>query len=254
MKKSILALTALLISGVIMAQQWELGTNFQYIKPLGNMSTTIKQGFGGTLEGAYNFKKPFSLGMEVSYTNYGHQEQRQQYTFDDGSITETNVIVDNYFVNLNFTGKYFLRNTKLVNPYLSGKLGYSWYRTALTIEDPDDQYSCHPIESDILAKDGTFIATGGAGVRVDFSSVFKNMVSNSFFLDVSAHMTQGGTVRYMNVDHHPVTTPERDVMAKFINTQTEVIHEHHVGYLYTSLVNMMQYRLGVIFKPAGWGK
>jgi hypothetical protein len=89
---------------------------------------------------------------------------------------------------------------------------------------------------------------------VDFSALFKKMNEQTFYFDLSIHTSQGGTIRYMNVNHDPSQPmPERDVMAKFINTQTQVIHEHHVGYVYTSLVNMVEYRLGVVCRP-GWNR
>jgi hypothetical protein len=252
MKKSVLILAFLMCGVMAKAQRWDIGSSFQYIMPVGSMSRNIDNGFGIIVEGSRNFKAPFAVGMELGYTGYGYQKDRQRYTFDDGSVTETDVIVTNSFLNADLTGKYFLRNTKKVNPYVSGKLGYSWYRTILTIEDPDDAYSCHPLDTDILAKDGTFTASIGGGVRVDFSSIFRKSSPNTVFFDLSVHMTQGGTVQYMNADHHGHHTPDSDVTARFINTQSQVIHEHHVGYLYSSLVEMMQYRLGVVFRPMGW--
>jgi hypothetical protein len=188
--------------------------------------------------------------MEFGVASYGSQRTRQQYTFDDGAVTETDVVVRNNIYNLNLTGKYFLRNNKKVNPYVSGKLGWTWFTTNLIIEDPEDETSCHPLESDILSRDNTYVASGGAGVRVDFSSLFKKMNEQTFYFDFSVHSTQGGTIEYMNVNHDPSQpTPEKDVVAKFINTQTQVIHEHHVGYVYNSLVNVVEYRLGVICRP-----
>ena len=71
------------------------------------------------------------------------------------------------------------------------------------------------------------------------------------FFDLSAHMTQGGTVDYMNVHKHsqPTTqTPESDVTARFINNRTQVVHEHHVGHVYSSMVEMMEYRVGAVFR------
>ena len=46
-----------------------------------------------------------------------------------------------------------------------------------------------------------------------------------------------------------MNAPDQDVMARFINTQTQVIHEHHVGYVYRSVMNMMDYRIGIIMRP-----
>jgi hypothetical protein len=250
MKTLRIGIAAMFFSISAMAQTWEFGSNFNLSQPAGAMTRTMNNAFGITFEGARAFKSPFSLGLETGFASYGSQRTRQQYTFDDGAVTETDVVVRNNIFNLNLTGKYFLRNNKKINPYVSGKLGWTWYKTNLIIEDPEDETDCHPLESDILSRDNTYVASGGAGVRVDFSSLFQKMNDESFYFDLSVHTIQGGTIQYMNVNHDPSRqAPDKDVVAKFINTQTQVIHEHHVGYVYTSLVNMVEYRLGVICRP-----
>ena len=251
MKKLILMICGAMFISAAFAQRWDMGTNFNYTKPVGSMARNIDQGFGITLEGARLLKNvPFAVGAEFSYNAYGHDKTRQHYAFDDGSVTETNVVVNNTFSTLLVTGKFFLRKERILNPYLSVKTGYSWYRTTLTIEDPEDVDGCQPLDSDLLLRDGTFTASGGAGIRIDFSSVFKKVRSNSFFFDLSAHMTQGGTVQYMNVHKNgQQQTPDSDVVTRFINNRTQVIHEHHVGHVYSSLIEMMEYRLGVIYRP-----
>ncbi len=45
--------------------------------------------------------------------------------------------------------------------------------------------------------------------------------------------------------HSSMSTRVQDVDAQFINTQTQVVHTHHVGYLYNSFVQMMDFRLGL---------
>lgn len=251
MKKLILMVLGALLVHAALAQRWDMASSFNYSRPTGGMGRNIEQGFGITFEGARVLKNaPFSVGAEFSYNAYGHEKTRQQYTFDDGSVTETNVIVTNAFSNLMVTGKFFLRNTKLINPYLSGKGGYSWYRTNLTIEDPEDVDGCRPLESERLLTDGTFTASLGGGVRLDISGIFKKMPTSMLFLDLSAHMTEGGTVEYMNV-HEQSThgSPDRDVMARFINNNTQVVHEHHVGHVYSSRVEMVEYRFGIVYRP-----
>ena len=179
MKKLILVIVGALIGNAVLAQRFDLGSSFNYAKPIGGMAHNIDQGFGITLEGAWLPKAaPFSIGAEFAYNGYGQETTRQQFEFDDGTVTETNVIVTNTFSNLFITGKFFLRKEKLVIPYLSAKAGYSWYKTNLVIEDPEDQDGCHPLDSDKLLVDGTFTASGGAGVRLDFSALFKKMDSN----------------------------------------------------------------------------
>ena len=237
------------VAPLLYGQNFEFGSDLNFSQPVGTMAQSMNNAFGITLEASRKFKSPFSFGAEVALGTYGYQTSRQQYTFDDGSVTETDVNVSNNLLNLSLTGKHFLRNSKKINPYISGKIGWSWFTTTLTIEDPADEFSCHPIESDILYRDNTYSVSGGAGVRIDFNTLFKNMETRRMYFDVSVHATSGGNIRYMNSEIEPAhRTPDQDVIAKFLNTQTQVVHEHHVGHVYSSVLNMVEYRLGVVFR------
>src|SRR5688572_22212402 len=90
------------------AQQWELVSNLNYATATGNMARNINDAVGLTLGFEKRFKTPFSIGAELATSTYGNQTTRQQYTFDDGAVTETNVLVSNNFTNFSLTGKYFL--------------------------------------------------------------------------------------------------------------------------------------------------
>ena len=250
MKTIILASILFFAGHALLAQTFELGTDFNLSQPVGTMAKNMNNAFGLSLELTRQFKTPFSAGLEMSFGNYGYESSRQEYTFDDGSVTETQVNVSNNIFNLHLTGKHFLRNNKNFNPYLSGKAGWSWFSTSLTIEDPADEYSCHPIASDILSKDNTYSVSGGAGIRIDFGTFFPKVETQRFYFDISVHATHGGIIKYMNVENDPSqAVPNQDIMAKFINTQTQVIHEHHVGYVYSSVLNMVEYRFGVVCRP-----
>ena len=134
------------------------------------------------------------------------------------------------------------------------KAGYSWYATDLNIYDPDDFDNCKPVETDILQEDGTWIYSLGGGLQYDLSDVFQKLRKEVLFITVSAFYTQGGTVEYMNTDvpdgHHSGSPPNRisDMEASFINTQTQVIHKHHVGYVYSSYAQMMAFRFTLTFR------
>jgi hypothetical protein len=251
MKTSAVLFFLLATARLCQAQDFEFGSGLTLSQPGGSMARNMSTAFGLNFEVSQNLKTPFALGIDVGIGNYGYQTTRQQYTFDDGSVTETNVNVSNDIFTINLTGKHFLRNNKNFNPYLSGKIGWSWFTTRLTIEDPEDESSCHPIESDILSRDNTYSVSGGAGLRIDFSAFFKKIESHRFYFDMSIEATHGGIIKYMNCNMDPSQpAPDQDVMAKFINTKTQVIHEHHVGYLYNSALDMVSYRLGVICRPA----
>jgi hypothetical protein len=228
----------------------EFGSTFIFTQPVSGMKKDMSNAFGITFDVAKKMKSsPFTIGTELALSSYGTQTSMQEYTFDDGTTTKTNVHVNNNITNLRLTGKYFLRQGKKFNPYLSGKAGWAWFTTRLTIDDPEDVDGCTPLENDVLQRDHTYSLSAGAGARIDFSTLFRNMPEQKFFIDMSIHAVQGGRVRYMNVNDDPQSMPaQSDVMAQFINTRTQVIHTHHVGYVYTNMLNMMEYRLGVIMK------
>jgi hypothetical protein len=130
------------------------------------------------------------------------------------------------------------------------KLGYTQFNTELNIYDPDEDDHCEPVEHEVLYKDGTFTGVFGAGAKFDLAKIFNAMEAGKLYVDCSINYTEGGQVRYMNSDatqHHATTTDGGHVMADFINTQTQVVHKHHVGNLYESRVKMTELRFGFTF-------
>src|SRR5687768_13014587 len=119
MKKTGICVAVMFFSLTASAQNWEFGSNFMLSQPTGSMTRTMSNAFGLNLGAARNFKSPFSVGVELGYASYGSERTPQQYTFDDGTVTNTDVVVRNNIYNFSLTGKYFLRNNKKVNPYVS---------------------------------------------------------------------------------------------------------------------------------------
>lgn len=256
MKKLITSITIVFVIGsTATAQRWspEWGLNYVYTEPLGSMKHNIRQGNGVNI--SFNMLTPssrFSIGAEIQYTQYGFDKSMQQYDMDDGTTADMRVTVTNAFTNFLLAGRYYLIKDGKFQPYLSAKGGYSNYRTDLGIYDPDDSDNCEPVESDMLQRDGTLIGSFGAGFRLDFATMIKKMKPGQLFVDFSSNVTQGGSVRYMNTDapsHHPTNHNATDaVTAEFINTQTQVVHSHHVGTLYSSPVQLLDFHLGVHYR------
>jgi opacity protein-like surface antigen len=235
------------------SREWSVG--YTHANPGGKMKLNIDQANGVAMDFyliAPNEK--FSFGADWNYSVYGFDQSLQEYMFPDGTTANMNIDVTNSFMNLMASGRYNLITGKKLTPYVGVKSGYSFFRTNLTILDPDDTDSCEPVDKDLLQKDGTGIYSVGGGITYDLSSVFKRLKNRSMFLNLSAFYTQGGAVNYMNTDgpttHHAGTPPNRtsDVEAEFINVQTQIIHKHHVGYVYSSVAQMMDYRLTLTFR------
>lgn len=228
----------------------EFGMAYNFMAPMGTMKNYIKAGHGLSLDYYMSRENSrFAFGAELNFVIYGHDKSEQLYTFPDGSTANMDIVVDNTITNLFFGSRYFLREPSSFRPFLSAKVGYSWYRTNLNIYDPDDFDNCEPVERDLLFKDGTFVLAGGAGFQYDLSSIFKKIDSDRFLFTLNATFALGGQVTYMSIDsptHH--APAKNDVHSSFINTQTQVIHKHHIGYLYSSAAELVEVRAGFIFR------
>ncbi|MEI9920344.1 MAG: hypothetical protein WDO14_16345 [Bacteroidota bacterium] len=255
MKSLTAALMVLIAISGANAQSWtpNFSTSYVFTTPTRGMKQYIKYGNGlsmSLLAEAPSHR--IAAGLEFNWSGYGHSKTEQDYTFPDGSVAPMNVVVNNSITTLMATTRLYLILKGPVRPYASVKAGYSFFRTKLLILDPDDDDSCKPVESNLLSKDGTLVYSAGGGVRIDGSWIFKKWEKNKYFIDFSSQMTQGGRVNYMNEDapasatsHMGMSTRVKEVDGQFINTQTQVIHSHHVGYLYNSFVQMMDFRLGM---------
>ncbi|MCU0397443.1 MAG: porin family protein [Cyclobacteriaceae bacterium] len=230
----------------------EFGIGYTYMAPLGMMKDNIERGNGFTIDYYLTpANNRFSFGIEFSYTLYGHDKNKQVYTFEDGTSADMDIVVDNSYSNLLVAGRYFIHDGSLVRPYISLKAGYSWFRTDLNIYDPDDWDQCEPIDNDILQKDGSFIGSVGAGIQYDLSGIFKKLNANHILFNLNANLVMGGMIKYMNADAPDHNQPGAiDLNARFINTQTQVIHEHHVGNVYQSYLEMVELRAGFIFRKS----
>jgi hypothetical protein len=248
MKQIFTALSVLIsLASVAQLNNTEWGMGYIFSIPEGSMQQNMKQAHGGYMDFYFTpVEKRYSIGMELSINTYGRDKSKQTYTLDDGSTAPMDIIVSNNFYNILVAGRYFLSTGK-VQPFVTGKMGYGLYATSLNVYDPDDFDHCEPVDSDVLKRDGTMVFAAGGGIRWE---MFPKKAPGRFFMNLSTNYTSGGKVNYMNADAptHSHSGHTSDVYMKFLNTQTQVVHEHHVGNVYTSLVELMDFRLAVTMK------
>ena len=241
--------------------QFDLSLNANYARPQGVMNRYIQNAWGGSGQALYRIRySPFAIGAEIGVSGYGSQTTRQTYRFNDGSATETDVCISSQFATFMLVSRIDVLRDNIITPYINVKAGYHHYWTSLNIADPTDTDGCRPLENTSLLKDGAFAGTLGAGVRWDVSSLFKQVEKGLLAVDFSVNYTEGGNVRYMNVNiptnpdpvsHHHVATNtdgSQPFNSRFINPQNQVVHEHHVGNVYRSAIQQLDFRLGFLLR------
>lgn len=245
--KQVFTLFLISIAASSYAQQWqpELSFGYVYASPQDGMGTVIRQGHGLNL-GFYGITpgKRWAIGVEFNAVFYGSQEERKQFSFADGTTADMDVTVTNYFTQFMIGSRYYLPSPTFIQPYLAAKAGYSPFATRLSIFDPEDDDHCEPVDSDVLSRSGSLVGAFGVGVQFDLSRVFKSWATGRYFIEGSATYTYGGAVDYMNVDAPAAAAGlRRDLNGEFVDTRTQVVHEHHVGYLYRDHIELIDFRL-----------
>jgi hypothetical protein len=247
MKKLALVFILLLYGVIGSSQILEKDYSFSYsrIAPLSKMANYIPYGNGIGMDAMFRpVNSRFAVGIDIGLNIYGTDKERQYYTFEDEIKADMDIVVNNNISNFSVVGRYFLRESGPVIPFVQGRLGHSRFATRLTIYDPDDSDHCAPIDTEVLLKDGTLLRGIGVGVQWAFSE--------AFVLNVSADMLMGGSLRYMSVDgpgshgHHHSTGNE--VEARFLHIPTQVVHRHHVGHVYHSTLRALDFRFGLAYR------
>ena len=254
MKTLFLTLAVLLSAASINAQ---ITSYYQFNSPLPSMDPSFTNAHGVGMDLLLPVKKGFSAGFNFSYNNYGYQREPYSFITTDGMLYETYLRVSNNFYQAGLASQYLLPVTfRRFQPFVDARVNAVFFQTDLIIEDPEDETNCEPLESHILMKDVTAAATLSFGFNFLFTGTPSENISESngtgLYFFMTGGITMGGKVNYMNVEagpshfHHQGTAePDKNSYSiNFINTKTQVVHQHHAGYLYSSSLRMAEIKAG----------
>lgn len=234
--------------------QIEMGIHYFVSAPLGVLGQNIQPVHNFELSGYGRLKAADSrlyIGGEISFGEYAHRSQEKTFISEDGSATTTMVDFSSNVRNYHaIAGYHFTKCTALV-PYVTIKAGVSNFNTNIFIEDPDDHHSCHPLEQRNVFCDAAFSGGVGAGVKIDGSNIFKNWDKGTLWFDFSANYLYGSSIDYVNVKYMTPGEPgpnrqTKEVNVKFIDITTQYIHEHQVAQVYTSTINFLDFKVGIV--------
>ena len=248
MRKSIPALLVMLSFSLQAFSQ--LNMQYNFTRPVGEQGGNINSMHGLGLSYEIKIKNsPFYVVPEVVLNLYGLKTLEQELPFDNGYVTRTDV---NYTTSMNTyaIGLKFQPPTKNnLQPFLAIRAGALHYHSNMTIEDPEDPMGCRALEKRALVKDITWMASGGAGFRLD-GKAFSGKDSR-LALDFGAFYTYGGQAQYLKMTkgHDHGADPEADAYAvKFQHVPSGEVHEHAIGTVYNTVSQLLEFRLGIHIK------
>jgi len=253
----------LLISTLNCLAQGDIGIAYTVGVPLQTLAKHTQPAHQAVFTG--NFRLPvkahpyFFAGIELGIGNYAHKTIEQTFKFSDGTTTRTDVRYNSNIGFANAVFRYDIPFKGRVVPYVNLKGGVTSLFTGIYVEDPKNPDGCEALDKDLAFKDATMTYSYGGGFRINISK--QKNGRHSYLLDLGVNNTRGGNVDYLNVkdlgehDHSTMggTSDAKPLTTKFINVNTQSIHEHQLAEVYNSPIRILQINLGLVvkFNPEG---
>jgi hypothetical protein len=251
MKKYLLPAIGAFLSISSFAQP-QANISYNMAIPMKEMAENINLTHSMVFDLRYKFNQtPLWLGTQFGIGTYAETTEKQTYTFDNGSTTEADVRFSSDVMNLHMVFGVDLASKGAVIPYVNIKGGYTKFFTSIYIPDPSDGGECKALENKNLYKDGAWSTGAGAGMKILLSKLVKEKFGYNTWIDFSVGYLAGGELNYinskklMNDEPNPNAKPYN---VTFVHLSTNELHQHKVAELFTSRINQLDLRLGILFK------
>jgi hypothetical protein len=195
-----------------------------------------------------------SLGIEAGFGEYAAFTKEQEIRLPDGSGFDADVSYSSNVATVGVLTRYQLFKDAKVNPFLTGKLGYTNFFSSVIVDDPKNEDDCKPLERKTPITDHSFFASYEAGLQIDVSAR-KN--PQKAWINFSVSQLHGTKLTYIDVreikdNHHdmnaynPASTSDGKVplSISFINVSTQAIHKHQLATVYNSPLRLLEMKLG----------
>lgn len=223
------------------------------IRPIHNLNINLMS----------HFKKlsNLSMGVEAGFGQYAGFTKEQEIRLPDGSGFNGKVSYSSNVASAGLLTSYYLYKDAKVNPFFTGKLGYTSFFSSVVVDDPKNQDDCKPLERKTPITDHSFFASYGAGLQIDVCS---RKHPQTAWINISVSKVHGTELSYIDVkeikdhDHqhdmnagNPSTPPSEGKEAlsiSFINVSTQAIHKHQLATVYTSPLRLLEMKLGFVLR------
>lgn len=243
-------------------QRGQFGAYFMTDMPNRAMMPKMSTNAGVGLLGSYKPLAYFPLSLELkgSLGSYCSRTIPQTYMFNDSTGMTTDVT---YASNMNkiMLGTRFTIGSdfRVVRGFITPQIGRAKMKTRISIADPEDEDGCEPLEKETTHRYSGWIYGAEIGADISMSRLFRGIESeNKHRLYVSVnYLGSFGKFSYANVrymrdhDHHmnsgedmDLDDADRDINGQFINLSTNSIHEHKIGELYSTYLQMWGFNIG----------
>jgi hypothetical protein len=259
MKKLLLAVTAAFASFTCFAQV-EFGFGYSNQSPLGDMAGNINAAHGFNLQAGYRLPfagKQFVVSFETGTGRYGKKKVTQSFQNEDMSTAAEYPVNYINFANYNHLNlRYEILKNKAITPYVQLLGGYQSLgtRVRINVYDENDRDDCKPLENEVTFRKGSMVWGYGAGLIMKLGTKSHCNPMNGASINLSVSRIHGNRIDYVNVKQleqpaatQPTTDDSKPLTMRFVNINTNHIHNHTVAQLHNSALQQLQVKLGLLF-------
>lgn len=239
----------------VFAQPWKITAGYSLGTPRQVMKKNIPPAH--SLQAGVLYQLPgqlarLAVGTELGIGIYANKRIEQTFQFDNNTASLVPVNYTSNVFNANIQARYDLLSKKnFIIPYIQAKGGVFGFFSNVLVEDPEDPDGCHALERENIINDKTMYWSAGGGLQINPGIFAKRKQKRNTVIDLSVNSIRGGTVNYINtrnlVDAQNSGSPEsKPLHVRFINANTQAIHEHTVAQVHNSVLRMLEIRAGIM--------
>ncbi len=186
---TLVIILSLAFSSLSEAQSY-IGVNFNYMKALGEYGDNLTSnprgiGFNYMFQPKSSFKH-FYVGLQVGVSMYAMEGYNEAVWIDE-ELATIEVDEEDCFLSYSLTGRYYLVEDRLINPYLEMRFGgMSFFSTKLTEDKYDEYYD------NSTTFHGTALQTGLGGG-------FSFHVKDNLWVDFNVIYNKGSHTNYRDI-------------------------------------------------------
>jgi hypothetical protein len=127
-------------------------------------------------------------------------------------------------------------------------------RVRINVYDENDRDDCKPLENEVTFRKGSMVWGYGAGLIMKLGTKSHCNPMNGASINLSVSRIHGNRIDYVNVKQleqpaatQPTTDDSKPLTMRFVNINTNHIHNHTVAQLHNSALQQLQVKLGLLF-------
>jgi hypothetical protein len=176
-------------------------------------------------------------------------------------VTTTTINYNTNADNLALALRYEFRQNKKWNPYISTSLMHMWFKSSISIVDPQSEDGCEYLEEMKVEGGGQWMFATGGGIKYKLNKktpASEDEHLNNIWIDFSVNFVRGPQINYADMRsiqtmqpgelYKPANPEAKPLGILYRDIHTNTTHEHHIVEIHNNPFRMVQFKLGLVLE------